>query len=71
MLDLKRYSGDWKKRKEGYTSNNEFDNVITTDDLDGIHEGIIQQIIEDVLKDEIVLTPNNKFSKHHYTATSG
>jgi ATP-dependent exoDNAse (exonuclease V) alpha subunit len=67
MLDLKRYSKDWEMRKEDYITNGLFENVITTDDLDGIHEEKIQKIVEQILSNKLVNTPNSKISKHHYT----
>ena len=67
MLDIKRYSKDWDKRKEDYIANRLFENVITTDDLDGIHEEKVQQIIEDMIGEKIIKTPDNRFSLHHYS----
>jgi len=66
MLDLKEYSEDWLLRKKDYEEHGLFANVITTDDLDGIKNEVVEKIIDDIVSNNLKNTPDSKFSNHHY-----
>lgn len=66
MLDTKKYFNDWQIRKRNYFEHNLKENLISTDDLEGIKEEKIQDIIEDIINQNIKSTIGNKFSEHHY-----
>ena len=66
MLDTRKYLHDWQQRIEDYKNLKIFDQVITTDDLEGINAEIIEKIIDDIREDKIINTSDNQFSLHHY-----
>ncbi len=66
MLDTQKYYQDWQRRKKDYADHRLFDNLITTDDLNGINQQKIDSLIEDIRKDQLKATDGNKFSNHHY-----
>jgi exodeoxyribonuclease V alpha subunit len=66
MLDIRKYYRDWLRCKEDYKDHSYFDNVITTDDLEGIDNNIIDQIIRDIKKGKLKTSSVSKFSNHHY-----
>ena len=66
MLDIRKYYNDWQTRKKDYEDHNLLEGVITTDDLDGIKQERIDQIIEEIRKGKLKDTKGSKFSKHHY-----
>lgn len=67
ILDMKDYYKDWEKRKQDYIDNGYYEHLITTDDLNGASKEIIDKIIQDILKDNLTLSDDERFSKHHYT----
>jgi ATP-dependent exoDNAse (exonuclease V) alpha subunit len=65
-LDQKQYYKDWINRRNYYEITGLSDFLVTTDDLTGIRQESIQRVIEDIISGSLQLTPNNKFSNHHY-----
>ena len=65
-LDVKRYSKDWDTRRKDYEANGLIDCLVTTDDLEGLREELILQVIDDLVKGQLKDTCDGKFSKHHY-----
>jgi ATP-dependent exoDNAse (exonuclease V) alpha subunit len=66
MLDTRKYFNDWMRRKEDYEDHSLLDFVITTDDMDGIKDEVIDQLLQDIREKQLKLTPESKFSRHHY-----
>lgn len=66
MLDTRKYFNDWKRRKTDYIDHGLFDYVVTTDDMNGIKDEILQQVIDDIRNMKLKSTTDNKFSNHHY-----
>jgi hypothetical protein len=65
-LDVQRYSKDWQERRKDYEENGLIESLITTDDLDGLREELVLQLIDDIVTNKLKDTPDSKFSKHHY-----
>lgn len=65
-LDTKKYSGDWIRRKQDYIDIGLYDNLLTTDDLNGIDNEKVMSIIQDMKSDDLKISKSEKFSKHHY-----
>lgn len=66
MLDVRKYYKDWQQRKIDYQDHGYFNMVITTDDLNGINDKKIEEVIDAIRENNIKSTPDNKFSNHHY-----
>ena len=66
ILDEKEYHNNWIARKKDYADNGYYENLITTDDLDGISSESVNKVIEDIQSDKLVIAENERFSKHHY-----
>ncbi len=64
-LDLKQYSQDWKSRRQDYETNGFIDQLITTDDLEGIRDELVGPVIDDLVKGKPKKTKDS-FSEHHY-----
>ena len=67
ILDTRAYFNMWQERKIQYINNDLSDNLITSDDLNGLEKAKIVEIINDIKTGNIQTTSENKFSKHHYT----
>ncbi len=65
MLDLRDYSENWKSRRQAYESEGLSDNLVTTDDLSGLSNEFIDQVISDLIGGSLGGT-KNQFSSHHY-----
>jgi hypothetical protein len=65
-LDVQRYSKDWQERRKDYEENGLIESLITTDDLNGLREALVLQLIDDIVTNKLKDTPDSKFSKHHY-----
>ncbi|MBZ5529573.1 MAG: ATP-dependent RecD-like DNA helicase [Acidobacteriia bacterium] len=65
-LDIKKYSGDWIRRKKDYIESGLYDSLVTTDDLNGIDDEVVMNIIQDIKGDCLKVSKTDKFSKHHY-----
>ena len=65
-LDVKRYSKDWSERRRDYEKNGLLDSLVTTDNLEGLRNEFVLQVIDDIVKGKVKNTPENKFSLHHY-----
>lgn len=66
MLDTRKYFNDWIRRKKDYEAHGLFDFVVTTDDMNGIEDELLDKMIDDIRNKTINETPDNRFSKHHY-----
>jgi hypothetical protein len=66
-LDDKEYHNKWTARKQDYVEKGYYENLVTTDDLDGISSDRIKKVIEDILSDKLANTEKERFSKHHYS----
>lgn len=66
MLDTRKYYNDWIKRKNDYTNHGLFDFVVTTDDMEGIKDEYVDQLISDIRNKTLRHTAGNIFSNHHY-----
>lgn len=67
MLDTRKYYNDWQDRRKQYHEHGLSDFLVTTDDLDGVEQGLINTVIDNIRELELVHTPESKFSNHHYT----
>jgi len=65
-LDIGNYSQDWARRKQDYIAAEVYENLITTDDLGGIDKEILFTIIQDIKRNKLRDSTDEKFSKHHY-----
>ena len=66
MLDTRKYFNDWMRRRKDYIDHGQFDYVVTTDDMNGIKDEILDELIGDIRKKKLKMTTDNKFSNHHY-----
>ena len=66
MLDTRKYFNDWIRRREDYEEHGLADSVVTTDDMGGIRDDLLEQVIDDIRNQRLRHTPNSKFSVHHY-----
>ena len=65
-LDIENYSQDWTRRKQDYVAAGVYENLITTDDLGGIDKEILLTIIQDIKRNKLRESKDERFSKHHY-----
>lgn len=65
-LDAEDYYKNWAQRKQDYINNDYYENLITTDDLNGVSEEVVSDLIQDMLRGELVVSADERFSKHHY-----
>jgi exodeoxyribonuclease V alpha subunit len=65
-LDGRDYFERWEERRRDYEVNGWGDILITTDDLGGVKEERIQQVIEDIINGTLQFTKDSPFSNHHY-----
>ena len=57
---------DWIRRKSDYEAHSLSDFVVTTDDMNGIQDDLVDKLIDDIRKKKLKNTPENRFSNHHY-----
>jgi ATP-dependent exoDNAse (exonuclease V) alpha subunit len=65
-LDCRKYSRDWQRRMIDFKDHGLFDAVVTTDDLGGIDNEKLDQVIQDIRRRNPANTKGNAFSNHHY-----
>jgi hypothetical protein len=65
MLDRYDYYHKWQEVKNAYKSDGYSNNLVTTDDLYGLSQEIIEEVIQDLLSGA-VKGQKNAFSQHHY-----
>lgn len=65
MLDQGRYFKNWQERKSAYSENGLSMHLVTTDDLEGIHQEKIDKIIDDIVSGQLKGS-DCEFSNHHY-----
>jgi exodeoxyribonuclease V alpha subunit len=66
MLDVRKYYKDWQRRIDDYKDHGLFDNVVTTDDLDGINQAKIDAVVDAIRCGHLRTDKGNRFSIHHY-----
>jgi len=66
MLDTRKYFNDWQHRKKSYYEHGLSDSLITTDDLNGLKNNKLNELLEHIRDASLKNTPQNKFSNHHY-----
>jgi len=66
ILDIRDYYEDWAKRKQDYIENGYYETLITTDDLEGVSKEKIGNIVQDLIKNSLTVSKDERFSKHHY-----
>jgi len=66
MLDAKRYWSDWQQRRKWYEAEKLEESLVTTDDLDGIREERLKEVIDSMVSGKLPKGENNDFSRHHY-----
>lgn len=66
MLDVRKYFKDWQQRVVDYQDHGLFDQVVTTDDLDGIKQEKIDAVIDAIRTGNLKAERGNRFSLHHY-----
>jgi len=67
MLDRADYSRDWKSRRVGYRSESLEDNLVTTDDLGGVRQERLRQVVADLIAGKCRSDGGQEFSAHHYS----
>jgi hypothetical protein len=67
MLDRAEYSQDWKERVAGYRNKKIEDSLVTTDDLGGVRQERLRQVIADLINENPGGDGPNEFSLHHYS----
>jgi hypothetical protein len=65
-LDARKYSTDWKNRRQLYEANGLLPDLITTDDLNGVREEMVSKLIADITARTVQETPQSTYSTHHY-----
>ena len=67
MLSDKKYSQEFTQLKRPtYEKNGLSDDLITTDDSNGVKTEKILELIRDLKTNKLKKTPDSKFSEHHY-----
>jgi exodeoxyribonuclease V alpha subunit len=66
MLDTRKYYRDWQQRKKHYEEHRFLDQVISTDDLGGLKDETLQEVIDSLRVRKLRSTPESRFSNHHY-----
>lgn len=66
MLDTRKYYRDWQERLKNYKEHGLEDYLVTTDDLNGVKNERIDELIEHVKELSLKSTAQSKFSMHHY-----
>jgi hypothetical protein len=70
-LNDRKYVSDWNNRIELYKSIGQFDNLITTDDVNGINDKRLENIIMEILSSDLKsFDRNTQLSKYHYSLAS-
>ena len=66
MLDVRKYYKDWQQRIDDYKDHGLFDDLVTTDDLNGIKQEKIDAVIDAIRTGVLTEDKGNRFSLHHY-----
>lgn len=67
LLNDQNYYNTWLKRRTDYETMKVTDNLITTDDMDGINIEKIQAIIEGIKTQSLLSSDSTRYSHHHYS----
>lgn len=67
MLDTRKYYRDWQERLKNYKEHDLADYLITTDDLNGVKNERLDDLIENIKEFNLSKSKDSKFSSHHYT----
>jgi len=71
MLDRANYSRDWRERVAGYRTKNLVDCLVTTDDLAGVRQERLRQVIADLVTDVPAVVPAVKPAMNFSFITTG
>ena len=68
LLGQRKYEWIWKTlKKKTYQDAGIWDNIITTDETNGIQPSKIEQVLNNIIKDNVLTEDkHNKYSNHHY-----
>ncbi len=66
MLDRADYSRDWQARLAGYKEAGLADRLVTTDDLGGVRQEKLHDVVGAVVEAAPAGDPDSGFSLHHY-----
>jgi exodeoxyribonuclease V alpha subunit len=66
MLDKTDYFNDWKERRIGYQQRGLLDQLVTSDDLNGIRAENLANTISAMISGKLIDTSDSPFSNHHY-----
>ena len=67
MLDRADYSRDWKARFAGYEATDNADKLLTTDDLGGVRQDKLSEVIGALIEQKLGGSASTGFSRHHYS----
>jgi hypothetical protein len=67
MLDRADYSRDWRSRRAGYKAQGLEDNLVTTDDLGGVRQERLREVIAALISTKPDGDGASEFSLHHYS----
>ena len=67
MLDRADYSRDWQNRRAGYQENRIIESLVTTDDLGGVRQDRLRDVIADLIGGGLGGDKTTEFSSHHYS----
>ncbi|WP_136796929.1 AAA family ATPase [Desulfosediminicola ganghwensis] len=68
LVTSKSYMSDWDKRRKIYENQQDFDKVLTTDELRGISDEKIEEIIEKMVMNDLVSEDDSdRYSKMHFS----
>lgn len=67
MLDRADYSRDWRSRRAGYRAKGLEDSLVTTDDLGGVRQERLREVIAALIVAEPGGDGASEFSLHHYS----
>lgn len=67
MLDREDYNRNWQSRFKGYEAAGIADRLVTTDDLGGVRQESLTEVIVALTKGEFTNTATSTYSMHHYS----
>jgi len=67
MLDRADYSRDWRSRRAGYRAKGLEDSLVTTDDLGGVRQEKLREVIAALIAATVSGDGATEFSLHHYS----
>lgn len=67
MLDRADYSRDWRSRRAGYRAKGLEDSLVTTDDLGGVRQERLREVIAALIAAKVGGDGATEFSLHHFS----